>query len=105
MAYPIAAQTSPNTAPKRTVEATSCIGLLPASNRAKISPTKSPSQIPDKAPPSSTRLHVSRPVTRSSWRSSVPTMRQFCTGKSLSESVSTARWASAYLSKTPIDIG
>ena len=42
---------------------------------------------------------------RSSCFRSVPTMRQFWTGNSLSDSVSTSFWASSYLSNVPSDIG
>src|SRR6476659_1216879 len=74
-------------------------------NSAKIRPTNNPSQMPDRAPPRSTRPHVRRPVMRSSCLRSVPTMRQFSTGNSLSDKVSTSFWASSYLSKVPSDIG
>ena len=48
---------------------------------------------------------MSRAVTRSICLRSVPTMRTFSTGKSLSDKVSTAFWASSYFSKTPSEIG
>ena len=51
----------------------------------KINPTNSPIHIPDSAPAPATRLRVSRPVTRSTCLSSVPTIMQFSTGNSWSE--------------------
>jgi hypothetical protein len=64
----------------------------------KISPTKRPSQSPDRAPAAATRPLVSRPVIRSTCLSSVPTIMQFCTGNSWSLRKSTDFWASSYFS-------
>src|SRR5689334_14081036 len=74
-------------------------------NSAKIRPSNRPSQMPERAPPSRTRPQVRRPVIRSSCLRSVPTMRQFWTGNSLSDNVSTSFWASSYFSNVPSDIG
>ena len=71
---------------------------LSLSKIVKMMPMKMPSHSPESAPPRATLLDVRRPVIRSTCLRSVPTIRQFCTGNSLSERKSTACWACSYFS-------
>src|SRR6476469_5160000 len=95
----------PKMAPSRAVESSRVSGLEGREKSERIRPTKSPSHTPESSPPTATRPHVRRAVTRSICLRSVPTMRQFSTGNWLSESVSTAFCASTYCSNTPSDMG
>ena len=61
----------------------------PVPKNEKIRPMNRPIQMPDSRPPRATRPVVSRPVTRSTCLSSVPTIMQFSTGNSWSERKST----------------
>ncbi|HLK78091.1 MAG TPA: hypothetical protein VKU77_31140 [Streptosporangiaceae bacterium] len=68
-------------------------------NRASRAPISRPAHRPLTAPAPVARAVVSRPVTRSISRRSLPTMSSLPTGKPSSDSRSTARWAAPYSSK------
>ncbi len=67
-------------------------------NRNVTRPRKSPSHAPLAAPATAARAEVSFPVTRAPLVSSLPTMLTCVTWKSASASVTTAFWASSYVS-------
>ncbi len=91
-AWPANPNAAPITAPHSTAQTTSAKNeAVVVVNSPRNRPTTSPNTAPLTAPERAARALVSRPVTVSSRRRSLPTMATFCTGYPESERESTAR--------------